>query len=1202
MDKFNLKKTPSDAREHPLQPTPTNRNLDEICYDLNSYNVDEVEENLLYEASLIDSDLDNPLFLIVMLKNTQTEEIKAEFVRFSPENLKFLMNCVRDPFNTWTYYRDEGVSVESDVAYDIYDGDSYKNPGDQLITSYNIPFKIGLYYNVSEEAQRSIEGRLPRLSQFVPSRFNGRFMPYVFDFAKFHTLKEPKLLLDWWEEVDKHRENYTWLEEEMQIPWFSSSNGLSESGIDEEDEKIIRNDIYKVPCILYALKGQITEEEYKELESKQFITGFGVKTQKVGEFLNQKGYQFRRFSIKTEENGFKVNCHKTPEKFTGNKVVDVVFWESHWMRPKKVKYGVKEVDFVRVLEYTKRAGLLRKLNAFEYGQTFDNYSVDAMIEFDDKQFIREMESGKPLPPGNFEYPEKLERTYCNKIYFADFEATTNEEYHRPFLLCVMGFDVKFENNKVVYEKTEELVYWGQNCAKEFLNYLVNQHGQARKSKLQTVCRIYFHNLKYDFSFVLPHLNTVKEITKGGHLYSAKGIYKQFRKFVKLDFWDSLPIFQCSLDRAVRDLLTEKERKKLNIQKEVFPYNFYTYEMFNKYPNLIAPAEETKPFFKNEEQYQEFLQNIKGESSFNYKDYAIFYCLQDVRCLWKIVEKFSNLLLGTGVEGVYGTPPFSLNLLCFRTASSIGYEHFLNKVVFKKKTNKARFPFAKGMARNIIQNTIRGGRTMARNNEKWYYRAVPNRPETLIQDNDAVSLYPSAMKQLWVTEGEPEFVKGAYTEQDFKRIFAPPEATPEEAEQFEGKDGCIHVTWINTKRKLNFPLLCIKDPKTKLNHYKNFCEEEADTWVNTIDLFNLIEFQEAEFKWDAGLIWKGKRRYEIRDCIQELFDFRLKNHGTYADKEGEKPYKHEHPIQIIAKLMMNSIYGKSILKVSNKEKKIVDEFTFRFNKETGTWDTYDNWGEFYKQNAYRIYSMERIPGNKVEVQLYHRDTSSTLNIFGSDVLAMARRIIGRVMALAEEMEQEHPECSPGLFYTDTDSMQIRADLLKYTEEAFLKRYGRPICGETMGTFHVDFDPIKYEAYDPEEKKMVTKLDKTIGAEELWVIMKKMYAARLVGELGHKGEHKRMKGIPSDLIKYEHYEKLYMGQEVTYDLLNGHVSFFYRAHRVGSRVSMTRTLMNSEARAAKNLKRKREESEEDDTVDLPSEQEWEDFDEESIVDIE
>lgn len=96
--------------------------------------------------------------------------------------------------------------------------------------------------------------------------------------------------------------------------------------------------------------------------------------------------------------------------------------------------------------------------------------------------------------------------------------------------------------------------------------------------------------------------------------------------------------------------------------------------------------------------------------------------------------------------------------------------------------------------------------------------------------------------------------------------------------------------------------------------------------------------------------------------------------------------------------------------------------------------------------------------------------------------------------------------------------------------------------------------------------------------------------------------RMKGIRSDLIKYDDYEKLYMGQEVTYDLLQGHVSFFYRAGKVGSRINMTRTVMNNEVRAMKNLKRKREESEEDDTIELPSEQEWEDFDEETIVDIE
>ena len=70
---------------------------------------------------------------------------------------------------------------------------------------------------------------------------------------------------------------------------------------------------------------------------------------------------------------------------------------------------------------------------------------------------------------------------------------------------------------------------------------------------------------------------------------------------------------------------------------------------------------------------------------------------------------------------------------------------------------------------------------------------------------------------------------------------------------------------------------------------------------------------------------------------------------------------------------------------------------------------------------------------MDVELYKRDMSSSFNIFGSNVLAMARRVIGRVMTLAEDIEECHPEMCPGIFYTDTDSMHIRSDLLKLVEE-------------------------------------------------------------------------------------------------------------------------------------------------------------------------
>ena len=176
-------------------------------------------------------------------------------------------------------------------------------------------------------------------------------------------------------------------------------------------------------------------------------------------------------------------------------------------------------------------------------------------------------------------------------------------------------------------------------------------------------------------------------------------------------------------------------------------------------------------------------------------------------------------------------------------------------------------------------------------------------------------------------------------------------------------------------------------------------------------------------------------------------------------------------------------------------------------------------------------------------------------FGSNVLAMARRIIGRVMALAEDMEEEHPECAPGLFYTDTDSMHIRKDLLKYTEEAYMKKYGEPICGKNLCQFHIDFDP-------PRNFK---KGEEVIGANESWFIMKKMYADQLIGTEGSIAYHQRMKGVPSDLVKWTDYEKIYNDQFVEFDLLEkGHVSFFYEDGQVGSRSKMTRLIATKEAK--------------------------------------
>ena len=365
-------------------------------------------------------------------------------------------------------------------------------------------------------------------------------------------------------------------------------------------------------------------------------------------------------------------------------------------------------------------------------------------------------------------------------------------------------------------------------------------------------------------------------------------------------------------------------------------------------------------------------------------------------------------------------------------------------------------------------------------------------------------------------------------------------------------------------------------------------------MNAIDLYNLVDFQNADFEWDYAVVWEGNRCYEIRKGIRDLFDFRFMNHGTYADKEGEAPYKHEHSIQIVAKLMMNSIFGKSIIKPYTHRKAFVEKYAWEKDRETGVFKRRDNWKKFLKANMYRLKQISHLGPELIEATLYERDTSASLNIFGSNVLAMARRIIGRVMALAEEMEDKHPEMSPGVFYTDTDSMHITNELLGVMEEEYEKRYGKKLRGEELGQFHPDFDA----------PKVYKKGEKVIGAVESFFIAKKVYVDKLEGNQGSIGYHKRMKGVPAKTITWEDYDKIYQDIPVTFDLLsNDRTSFYYENGQVGCRRKMERVIMTKEAReqlrhdlqvvselkrvlgAAEKRKRKEEDTDEEPVLELP-----------------
>lgn len=1157
-------------------------------------------------------DPDIPIYMLVVYQNEVNPNEKAvRAIRYEQDSVNQLLILATDPTKAWENYRTLGSTLDSDGVAILAQANDEAEPKIWSISRMG-PISFGEMY-MNEDQRWMINVLMRGINNLRvgegPSRrhSNGSFMRWGLDRDKLQA--SSSAVATFW----KNLTDKSFLESELQIPWFTRFNDPLRE--EEEGDKPIVNDIYRVPCALFAMKSQVDKDSYERLCNNTKFAGQGTPVSAISKACKKLGYKFIIYRIRRKkekgEHAFQVE-HKTPVEEGVKGTVQLMFWEGHWMRYKEVRLpgSRKPVCVIRLFELMKQEGLLFPYNGFEVQSKYDCFSYDSQLTFDDKLWLQRTPNNYEFSEQQYDSPEWKETSSAPRaIYFADFECTTDEEFHRPYMLCAQGFaniDGQLYDRNVIKNDNTDITgvvcFKGEDCAKQFLKYLAANHYVCKERRKKPDLRIYFYNLAYDCRFMLPHLRGVSWVRKGGMIYSCKGTYCGYNgKKLLVELWDALPLFMMPLKKAGMFFLPEE--KKDQIKKEVFPYKMYTYSNFDSSDYGWVNVERAKSYFAKEEEYEEFYVNlektlppkpgkmldlkthhieegyisnmfkrVEGKEQFNMWEYAKFYCSQDVRVLSGIMIYLGQLLAAKEVEGVRGTPPFSQNILEFRTASSLSYNYFLKTVLFKQDENKKwvpRYPiaFPKRELRAIIQKTVRGGRVMTRDNLKWYYKA--GSLLKVLQDYDAVSLYPSAMSKLWVSEGIPKLIKKedgghlagkvpldeyharfCWTSDDFKRWFATPEDEHPENKRY--KDGCIHLTCLHTKKCRHFPLLCVKDKRTKLNDYKNYEKAtKIDTWVNAIDLYNLIDFQDAYFEWDAAVVWEGQRHYEIRDSIKNLFDFRNANHCKGFD----------HPIQNVAKLMMNSIYGKSTLKACDKEKILVDVWRWRTNKDSNQYEIYNYWREYFNANAYRIHSFtlydtELGSANQVEVVLYKRDISSNFNIFGSNVLAMARRLIGRVMALAEDVEEEHPEMSPGLFYTDTDSMHIRQDLLNLVVPRFREVYGWDIMGRNLCQFHIDFDA----------PKNFQKGEDVLGANESWFLAKKMYADQLLGNKGTKGYHLRMKGIPSELVKYEHYKDIYENEPVEYDLLsNGRVSFFYKKGKVGCRSVMKRVIKTKVARA-------------------------------------
>jgi len=571
-------------------------------------------------------------------------------------------------------------------------------------------------------------------------------------------------------------------------------------------------------------------------------------------------------------------------------------------------------------------------------------------------------------------------------------------------------------------------------------------------------RLIAHNATYDFRFLIQYLRNVSELARGNKLISAKGRFNDYEIEIK----DSYHLITMPLRNFPKVFAIE------NTVKEVMPYTLYNDENIAK--RFVSIEEALKVIADDEK--EQFLNNItrwnlQVDDTYDIIKYSSMYCEIDCKILGQGYNTFRKWIKET----------FKLDIDYILTGASLAHQYFVNEGCYDGVNELG------GVPQLFIQGCVVGGRVMCSENKKMMLDYV-------INDFDAVSLYPSAMYRMdGFLKGVPKVIEN----HDYNWI-----------KKQDGYFIDITITSVGIKRK--FPLMSYKNEAG----VRIFTNDMVGRTIrlDKYTLEDMIQFQGITFDVIRGYYFNDGFNTKVRDVITTIFNKRL------------DAKKVKNPIEMVYKLIMNSGYGKSIMKPVETESRFFD-----------TYDGDDEFQVYLSRNYNWITSFikfgDKIKVNTVKTLVDHFNIAQV----GVCILSNSKRIMNEVMCLAEDNNVD-------LYYQDTDSMHLKDEHIPLLSNAFKEKYGRELIGKGLGQFHSDFDL-------PGCSNIVATKSIFLG--------KKCYIDRLEGidKDGNTqvGFHIRMKGIPEKCIHYvventpkykdvmDLYEDLYNGNEVSFDLTNG-----------------------------------------------------------------
>ena len=480
----------------------------------------------------------------------------------------------------------------------------------------------------------------------------------------------------------------------------------------------------------------------------------------------------------------------------------------------------------------------------------------------------------------------------------------------------------------------------------------------------TKIHIYAHNLStFDGVLMLKHLipfGKVEPIYHNGIIISIKLIIKDSKDIKRtLIFKDSY----LTLPSSLRNLC---KAFNIPITKGYFPFNLSDINYIGVYPAFKYFTDIT-----NKEWSQ--LKQEHGKKVWSFHNEAIKYCKLDCETLHQILVVFNELFFNKFQINIHNalTGP-SLSMRTFKT-------HYMKPNTIYQLLGNIEYDIRQSYTGGAVDvykpHNIKPGRPVIRKDISGKY--------IVLYCYDVNSLYPYIMAETLMPIGKPSVFEGNIRN------------------EIHDAYGFFYCE-IFCPDNLDQPLLQ-RRIKTKGGMRTVAGTGTWNGWVHSLEMDNAIKYG-YQFKILKGYQFESGEIF--KEYIETLYKFRME-------------YPKSHPMNYIAKLLMNSLYGKFGMRMETTEVQIFD-ITDPIGKECCK-DTFELWAESIKDHI-KIGNYEILVRNSIFAYKYNEKEEM---FHGMDVnIAIASAITGGARVHMSKFKN-NPLFR--LYYSDTDSIFIDAPL-------------------------------------------------------------------------------------------------------------------------------------------------------------------------------